>query len=134
MKPDALDLKGMSVNDMGGAKIGDVVDFYFDATTNEPEWLVVETGLLEHKGALVPMDGIHREGDQITTPYPKDQVMDAPAVEGDSIDKATERALFEHYHVRRELPGRSQERAAFEQDRSETGDYRLRSWKAWTAA
>lgn len=134
MKPDALDLKGLTVHDVGGGKIGDVVDFFFDASTNEPEWLVVETGLLEHRGALVPMDGIRREGDQLTTPYPKDQVMDAPVVDGDSIDKETERALYEHYHVRRELPGRSQERAPFEQDRSETGDYRLRSWKAWTTA
>jgi hypothetical protein len=134
MKPDALDLTGRTLVDMAGSKVGEVVDFYFDAGTNEPEWLVVEAGLLEHRAVPVPLDGIKRDGERIITPYPKDQIMDAPAVDADAIDRETERALYEHFHVRRELPGRTQDRAAFDQDRSETGDFRLRSWKAWTAA
>lgn len=134
MKPEALELRGLSLEDPGGDKVGEIVDFYFDAGTDEPEWLAVEAGLLDKKVVLAPMDGISRDGDRVTTPYPKDHVMDAPQVEGPSIDRATERALYEYYHLRRELPGRTQERAAFEQDRGDTGDARLRSWNAASAA
>ena len=129
-----MDLNGLAVKDIEDTKIGDVIDFFFDTRTNEPEWLVVEVGLLDHKTVLVPLDGIARGDDGLKTPYPKDIVMDAPAFEGTAMDKETERALYEYYHVRRELPGRTQDQPAFEQDRSETGDARLRSWKAWKAA
>jgi sporulation protein YlmC with PRC-barrel domain len=134
MNTQAMDMHGLAVHDIDGTKIGDVIDFYFDAKSNEPQWLAVEGGVLGHRVVLVPVDDITREDDALKTPYPKEMIMDSPHVEGASIDKKSENALYEYYHVRRELPERTTKRAAHEQDRSKTGDARLRSWKAWKAA
>lgn len=131
---DATDMNGLAVEDVDGTKVGDVVDFFFDAATNEPQWLAVEAGMIDRKLVLVPMDDITRTENGLKTPYPKDMIMDAPQVDGAAIDRTTEDALYGHYHLRRELPERSTERAAFEQDRSMTAGGRLRSWKASNAA
>lgn len=133
MKTEALELKGLAVQGIEGAKIGDVTDFYFDAPTSEAEWLVVTTGVIDKKAVLVPIADLQRDEDTLTTPYPKDQVMDAPVVDAPAIDADTEAALYEHYHLRRELPGRTENRAAWEQDDARGGEFRLRSWKAWSA-
>ena len=134
MNTKALDMHGVSVRDADGAKVGDVIDFYFDAKTNEPQWLAVEAGTLGHKVVLVPLDDVSRVEDGLKTPYPKEMIMEAPHVEGASIDKKTENSLYEYYHLRRELPNRTTKRPARDQNRGKTGDARLRSWKAWKAA
>jgi hypothetical protein len=125
---------GLALIDIDGAKVGDIVDFYFDARTNEPEWLVVEVGTVGHKAVLVPLDDVSRTQDGLKTPYPKEMILDAPHVEGAAIDGRTESALYGFYHLRRELPGRSRTTPAYEQDRRRLGDARLRSWQAWKAA
>ena len=125
---------GLSVHDIEGTKVGDVVDFYFDVKSNEPQWIVVEAGAVNHKQVLVPLEDASRTHDGLKTPYPKDMIMEAPHVDGPSIGKASEAALYQYYHLRRELPGRSESEPAFEQNRSQTGDGRLRSWKVWKAA
>lgn len=132
MTNETLEMKGLSLKDVDGSKIGDVVDFYIDGDTKEPEWLVVETGVIDKTNLPVPLEGLTRDGDELKTPYPKDMVMNAPRVGDSSIDKGTEEALYGYYHVRRELPGRTEQKAAYEQDRSLTGDARLRSWKSST--
>ena len=134
MKRDAIELRGLAVHDVDGTKVGDVVDFYFDAATNEPEWLLVEAGILDHQQAFVPLADIQRDGDALKTPYPKDMILDAPEAGGAAIDRNTEQRLFEHFHIRRELPGRTEEEPAFEQGPGEEGDFRLKSWKASNAA
>ena len=134
MNGNARDFTGQTVVDIDGTKVGDVVDFYFDAGTNEAEWLVVEGGLLGQRQALVPVDGTRREGDELVTPYPKDLILDAPSIEAASLDLEAEQALYQHYHMRRELPGRVESRAAFEQDTSPIDNFRLRSWKQTSAA
>ena len=134
MNTKALDMHGLAVRDVEGTKVGDVVDFYFDAKTNEPQWLAVEAGTLATKVVLVPLEDIKRAEDGLRTPYAKEMILEAPHVDGASIDKKSENALYEHYHVRRELPGRTTQKAAHKQDRGKTSDARLRSWKAWKAA
>jgi sporulation protein YlmC with PRC-barrel domain len=135
MNQEAMQFRGLSVHDVDGAKVGDVVDFYFDASTNEPEWLLVRSGLIGHETTLVPLADIQRDENVLRSPYPKDVIMDAPNAGGWAIDDRTERALFEHFHLRRELPERTEERAAFEQvAESDQNGARLRSWKASNAA
>ncbi len=133
MNASELEMSGLEVHDVDDAKVGDVVDFYVDAKTQEPEWLVVESGILGYRSVLVPLDGVTREQEVLKTPYPKDMIMTAPTVRSAAIDKETEEALYGYYHVRRMLPGRTENRAAYEQDRSPTGDNRLRSWKSSAA-
>ena len=134
MNTSALDMHGLAVEDIDGTKVGDVVDFYFDARTEDPQWLAVEAGTVGHKIVLVPVEDITRTDGGLRTPYQKDMIMDAPHAEGASLNRKMEEALYSFYHLRRELPERTTERAAFEQDRSKSADARLRSWKAWKAA
>jgi hypothetical protein len=129
-----MDYTGQKVVDIDGTQVGDVIDFYYDAGTNEAEWLVVEAGLLENRHVMVPLEGVTREEDRLVTPYPKDLIMDSPEVEDSSLNGETEQTLYEYYHLRRELPGRPHDQAPFEQDRSAIGDFRLRSWKNTRAA
>ena len=133
MKTKSSKPNGLAVHDIEGTKVGDIVDFYFDARTQEPQWLVVEVGAIGHRIALVPLDDVARTDDGLRTPYPRDMILEAPHVEGASIDKRTESALYGFYQLRRELPGRSEDSPAFRQDRGKAGDPRLRSWKAWKA-
>lgn len=134
MNREAMELRGLSVHDVDGTKVGDVVDFYFDAATNEPEWLVVEAGLLDHQNAFVPLADIQRDGDALKSPYPKDLILDGPEASGSAIDRKTEQALFEHFHIRRELPGRTEGEPAFDQGPGQESDFRLKSWKASNVA
>ncbi len=133
MSPEPQDMTGLELHDVDDAKVGDVVDFFVDQNTKEPEWLVVEAGAITQKSVLVPLEGITRNRSVLKTPYPKEMIMTAPTVRGAAIDKDTEQALYGYYHVRRELPGRTTGEAAYDQDRSSTGDYRLRSWKSSAA-
>jgi hypothetical protein len=125
---------GLAVLDVDGTKVGDIVDFYFDVRTNEPQWLVVEIGPIGSKAVLVPLDDVARTQEGLRTPYPKAMILDAPHIEGASIDRRTETDLYGFYRLRRELSGRDPNTAAFEQERKRPGDARLRSWKAWKAA
>lgn len=134
MKTEALEMHGLAVEDVDGTKVGEVVDFYFDAKTDEPQWLAVEAGTLGRKMVMIPLEDIARTENGLKTPYPKDMIMEAPEADGTALDKTTEDALYGFYHLRRELPDRTTERAAFEQDRGRTDSGRLRSWKAWKAA
>lgn len=133
MNEQDLEMRGRTLEDVDGSTIGEIVDFYVDSGSNEPEWLVVETGLISKQNVVVPMEGLTRDEDKLRTPYPKDLVESAPTVDATSIDKETEESLYVYYNVRRELPGRTQAIAAFEQDRSVTGDHRLRSWRSTAA-
>ena len=134
MNADAQDYTGLKVVDIDGSQVGEVVDFFYDAGTNEAEWLVVEAGLLNNRHVMVPLEGVSNDEDRLVTPYPKDLIMDSPEIEESALNRETEQMLYEHYHMRRELPGRSQSQPPFEQDRSAIGDFRLRSWKNTSAA
>jgi hypothetical protein len=134
MKIKSPNPMGLAVLDVDGEKVGDIVDFYFDSLTNEPQWLVVEAGTLGHKSVLVPLDDVARTHEGLKTPYPKAMILEAPHNEGASIDNRTETELYGFYHLRRELPGRDRMTPAFEQERRRTADARLRSWKVWKAA
>jgi hypothetical protein len=133
MSAEPEEMNGLAVHDVDDTRVGDVVDFFVDANTNEPEWLVVEAGAIAQKSVLVPVEGITRDQSVLKTPYPKEMIMTAPSVRGPAIDKDTEQALYGYYHVRRELPGRTTGRAAYEQNRAPSSDYRLRSWKSSAA-
>jgi hypothetical protein len=130
MNTEALNLMGLDVRDLEGVKIGEVTDFFFDAPTGEPEWVVVSSGIEEEDPVLVPMDSLTRDSGGLQAPYNKADVMEAPGFEGTAIDYKTERALYSYYHVRRELPERTHGQPAFEQESRDPPEFRLRSWKA----
>ena len=63
-----------------GEKIGKVGQIYLDDQTGRPEWATVNTGLLGTRESFVPLSEASFSGDQLTVPYTKDKVKDAPNV------------------------------------------------------
>lgn len=90
-------MKGSTVYDSNGDKIGSVEEVYVDYQTSEPEWIGLGTGLLGTKRVVVPAATADAQEDGIAVPYSKDQIKDAPDVDGDSISQEAESALYAHY-------------------------------------
>ena len=92
-------LRGETVYDRAGEKIGDIKEILYDKDTGQPEWLGLSTGFLGTKTALVPFTGASQERDGLRVPYTKDQVKDAPDVDTGSgeISETDERGLYQHY-------------------------------------
>jgi uncharacterized protein (TIGR02271 family) len=95
---EAYDWNGRTVVDPDGDKIGKVDQVYLDTTTNEPEWLAVNTGLFGTKTNFVPLEGATPAGGDVRVAYTKDEVKDAPGIEPDgALSDAEERTLWDHY-------------------------------------
>lgn len=97
---DLFDLKGRTVYDAEGEKIGKVEDFYCDEA-GAPEWVGIGTGIFGTKHVVVPIEGYGTRGDGISVPYPKSLVKDAPDVDEDELTDEREAELYEHYGLRR---------------------------------
>jgi uncharacterized protein (TIGR02271 family) len=90
--------RGRTLVDREGDKIGKIEDIYLDRRSGEPEWVAVKTGLFGTNVSFVPIHDASPTGDDLRTPYPKDQVKDAPNVDPDGdLSPAEERRLYEHY-------------------------------------
>jgi uncharacterized protein (TIGR02271 family) len=101
--PDALtldrlqDARGATVYDSAGEKIGKVEEIFYDDETNQAQWIGIGTGLFGTKRVLVPVQGATLGDDGYTVPYSKDQVKDAPDIDGDQISQQTEQQLYSNY-------------------------------------
>ena len=80
---DTLSWRGHTLTGRDGDKIGSIEEIYLDAQTNEPEWALVNTGLFGTKRSFVPLRDATASGDEVTVPYEKSHVKDAPTVEPD---------------------------------------------------
>lgn len=96
---EAREAMGKTVLSEEGDKIGKVGQVFLDDQTGQPEFLTVNTGLFGTSESFVPVDGASIDGDDISVPYSKDKVKDAPRVDldGDHLDESSERILYEHY-------------------------------------
>jgi sporulation protein YlmC with PRC-barrel domain len=101
---ELITMRGKPVYTSGGEKLGDFEEIYHDEATGQPEWIRVRSatlcGILGTKHFLVPLAGAElQEGEDpaIRIPYSKEQVQDAPDVEGDWISEEEERRLYNYY-------------------------------------
>lgn len=94
---ELFDLRGQTVVDSDGEKIGKIEQVYVDPDNEEPEWMVVKTGLLGSKSRFVPFRATERRGDDVVVPYTKEQVKDAPEFEPETATHDDEVALYRHY-------------------------------------
>ena len=94
------ELRGATVYDSAGDKIGSVEEIFYDDQTNQPEWIGIGTGFLGTKRVLVPLEGADATGDGLTVPYSKDKVKDSPDIDSDVISQDTERELYSYYGLR----------------------------------
>lgn len=85
----------------GGDKLGNVGHVYLDDQSGKPEWVTVMTGVFGSAESLVPLAEGILSGDQITVPYDKNKVKDAPQVEGseDHLSKDKVAELYRYYGI-----------------------------------
>ncbi len=91
------ELRGSPVYDESGDKIGSVEEVFYDADTQQPEWIGIGTGFFGMKRALVPVAGASVTADGVSVPYSKAMVKDTPDIDGDEISEDTERQLYSYY-------------------------------------
>src|SRR5215212_542706 len=97
---EAYGVRGRTMLDRDGEKVGKIDELYYDRQGGQPEWALVNTGLFGTKKTFVPIRGASPAGEDLRVPLTKDQVKDAPRVDVDEqLSEAEERRLFEHYGV-----------------------------------
>ena len=86
-----------------GTKIGKVGNVFVDEGTDTPEWVTVKTGMFGNNESFVPVAGSALSGDkELTVPFSKDQVKDAPNFDTDkSLTEEDEAQLYTHYQMAR---------------------------------
>jgi uncharacterized protein (TIGR02271 family) len=97
---DQIDsLMGRDIYGADGGKIGTAVQVYADDETGKPEWVSVRTGLFGTKQSFVPLADASVSGDQITVPYDKAFVKDAPNIDDEGhLSRDQERDLYAYYN------------------------------------
>ena len=90
--------RGRNAVDSDGDKIGSIDEIYMDAQTGKPEWLAVKTGMFGSKVTFVPIAEARESNGDVSVPYTKDQVKDAPNAEADGeLSHEEEAALYSHF-------------------------------------
>jgi uncharacterized protein (TIGR02271 family) len=97
---DAYTWQGRDLLGGDGEKIGSIKEIYEDQQTGKPEWALVTSGLFGTRSHFVPLAGAETAGEHVRVRVSKDQVRDAPSIDGDGqLSEQEERQLFEHYGV-----------------------------------
>ncbi len=91
---------GQDVIDEEGNKLGTVTDVVSDSSTLEPQWLVVDVGVMKGD-RYVPVPGSYRSTKgHIVVPYTRQIVTHAPKAHRDHVPTIeSERELREHYGI-----------------------------------
>ncbi len=97
---DPGQLRGVNVVGSNGDKLGKVDEVYLDNETSKPEWAAVKTGLFGTNISLVPLAAADFSGSDLSVPYSKAKVKDAPNHDpGRELSVDDEKELFTYYGV-----------------------------------
>jgi hypothetical protein len=81
-----------------GERIGGIGQIYLDNESGEPNWLTVKTGLFGTQESFVPLAQAEASGADVTVPYDKDTVKNAPRLDaGGALTPEEERRLYSYY-------------------------------------
>ncbi len=98
MTPERL--QGLQVIDSEGSKVGKVTTVFLDTETEKPEWASVKTGFFGSHEALVPLANASASDDEISVPYTKDAIKNAPHHDPEQeLSNTDEAQLFDHYGI-----------------------------------
>ena len=102
-QPRAMDpasLQDLQVIDSEGSKVGKVDTIFLDVETSKPEWAAVKTGMFGSKTTLVPLVNATANGEELSVPYTKDAIKNAPHHDPEAeLSNADEAELFNHYGI-----------------------------------
>jgi uncharacterized protein (TIGR02271 family) len=97
---EAYEWRGRTVVTSNGDKIGTLEEVYLDTHTGRPEWATVKTGLFGTKQSFIPLADADAVRGDVSVPYSKDQIKDAPSVDPDGeLSADEEQRLYRHYGV-----------------------------------
>ena len=92
--------EGKDVVDADGDRIGKLEDVYFDAETDEPQFVTVHTGLFGHNLTFVPTVNATLGQSYLQVSRDKDEVKNAPTIEkGGELSAEEEAVLFRYYGI-----------------------------------
>jgi hypothetical protein len=86
--------------DCAGVKVGRFAEVYVDPRTERTEWVLVHTGLFGARPTIVPIGEASRRGSEISVPYRKSVIEDAPTVNpGVALSLDAAAAMSAYYGV-----------------------------------
>ena len=90
---------GQTLYGSDGEKVGKVGQVYLDDQTGQPEWVTARTGMFGASESFVPLVDASLSEDQLTVPYEKEKVQEAPRVEPDNghLSESEEAELYHYY-------------------------------------
>ena len=80
-REEVLSWRGHQLRDRNGDKVGEIQEIYLDSDTDQAEWALVKTGLFGGKATFVPLRDATSEEGEVTVPFEKAQIKDAPSVD-----------------------------------------------------
>ncbi len=99
---DPRELKGTSVYDQDGEKLGDVRELYALGGDGDPMWAAVELSETTFKSrtVFIPLARMKHEDDQVRVPYSMAHLVESPEVDaGDELAREDDEQLREFYSV-----------------------------------
>lgn len=99
---DPRELKGTSVYDQAGEKLGDVQELYAPGGDGDPMWAAVELAETAFKSRIVfiPLARMKHEDDEVRVPYSMAHIAESPEVEAeDELSREDDEQLREFYSV-----------------------------------
>ncbi|MCR8670807.1 PRC-barrel domain-containing protein, partial [Agrococcus sp. HG114] len=122
-------LPGRDVYGSDGHRIGTVGQVFVMEGTDEPTWVTVQTGLFGLHESFVPVADATMRGDDLTVPYDKAFVKDAPRIdEASELTVDQEAELYRYYGVQPPLQQHHGDRDGSLGDRDRSWDDRDRSY------
>lgn len=96
---EALAWEGFSVDEIGGSAVAKVVSVFCDCDSGEPAWVIAKLGRFG-KAIAVPFGDCAAGVDRIWTPYPREVLKGAPALDaGKPLTREQELLLCGHYGI-----------------------------------
>jgi len=87
-----------TVHDSAGGKVGSVGQIYLDNNTGAPEWVTVKTGMFGNHVSFVPLAKATISGSDLTVPFDKAKIKDAPHMDADGeLSPDEEDKLYTYY-------------------------------------
>jgi uncharacterized protein (TIGR02271 family) len=127
-KDRILQMRGETLYDSDGDKIGTVEEIYLDSDSGAPEWALVSTGLFGGKSTFVPVSDATETDGELRVPFDKATVKDAPKMEPNGQLSRTEEAdLYRHYGRDYGTTGRDDEATGRDTSGPTTDDAMTRS-------
>lgn len=94
------DLRGRTLIDRDGAKIGKIHELYCNQEDDQPAWALVSSDLLDTSKTFVPIRRARKSGEDALVPFAKWQIKTAPRIEPDQeLSEPEERRLYDHYGI-----------------------------------